>query len=190
MNGAWMGGVIGVVVAILFTLVLQSSKRPVVRDPTSGELVLRFNPILTVIMAVIGAVGPLGMVALSFVVTFKTPNERYIPVGIGLFFLLLGGGLAVYFYKTVVRVNHHGLVATGVFGSSRAISWLEVVRVRFGTDMTFSLITAAKKKVQVHFFMKGMTEFTKMIDAYLPEEAKRASPNDLDKLRAMFGHGR
>jgi hypothetical protein len=190
MNGAWTGGLIGLVVAILFMLLVQGAKRPVARDPTSGELVLRFNPILTAIMAVIGAVGPVGMVALSFVVKFKTPNERYIPVGIGLFFLLLGGGLAAYFYKTVVRVNHEGLVANGLFGLSRAISWQEVVRARFGTDMTFSLITAAKKKVQVHFFMKGMSEFSKMIEEYLPDEAKEASHADLEKLRVMFGRGR
>ena len=179
MNGAWTGGLIGVVVAVLFMLVLQSAKRPVARDP-----------ILTAIMAVIGVAGPLGMIALSFVVTFKTPNERYIPIGIGLFFFLLGGGMAAYLYKTLVRVNQEGLVAEGLFGSPRAISWQEVVRVRYGTDMTLSLMTATKKKVQVHFFMNGISDFAKMIEAFLPEEARKASRNDLEKLRTTLGHGR
>jgi hypothetical protein len=190
MNGAWTGGLIGAVVAILFMLVLRSSKQPVGPDPVTGELVLRFNRVLTAMMAAIGVAGPVGMIVLSFLVSFKTPNERYIPVVIGLFFFLLGGGLAVYFHKTLVRVNHVGLVARGLFGSPRTISWQEVVRARFGTDMTFSLITATKKKIQVHFFMKGMSEFAKMVEAFLPEEAREASQADLEKLRAMFSRGR
>ena len=77
----------------------------------------------------------------------------------------------------------------GLFGT-RTIRWQDVTRARFGTDMTFSLIAATKKKVQVHFFMRGMTDFMEMVDAYLPEEAKKASQADLVKLRTMFPSGR
>jgi hypothetical protein len=114
----------------------------------------------------------------------------YIPVIIGLFFFLLGGGLAAYMHKTLVRVNDEGLVAEGLFGGRRAISWQDVVRAKFGADMTFALVSKDKKTVKVHFFMSGMSDFASMVEDHLPDVAKSASQADLKKLQATFGSGR
>jgi hypothetical protein len=175
----------GGVTALLY-LLLQSAKRPAKRDPETGDLVLQFGAILPVIMGTIAVGAPIGLAILAMFVGFKNPNERYIPMVMGAGFLLLGGGPLPYLLKTRIRVGADGLVYQGVFGQPRTMAWPEIVRVQFKSDGSLTLISAAKKRIQVQPLMVGIGEFAEILDEHLPEAAWGASVKDLDRFSAML----
>jgi hypothetical protein len=177
--------VVGVAVGLFFYLLLQSAKRPAMRDPKTGVLVLQFGRILPIIMGSIAVGAPIGLVILSFVVGFKTPNEKFIPIGMGAAFLLLGGGMLPYLLKARVRVSDEGLEGEAPLMRVRKIAWPEVARVRFCSDGSLTLISRDNTRVKIQPFMVGISEFAGILEQRLPQEARQASQRDLEKFRTF-----
>jgi len=179
---ALRGAIIGGAVFMFMYLLLQSAKQPALRDPQTGDLILRFNKILPSIMGVIAFGAPIGLVILSMVIGFKNPSEKYIPIVMGVMFLALGGGPLPYLLKARIRVSGEELEYTGPFGGARKIAWCNVVRVRFHSDGSLSIVSSTKQKIKVQPFMVGIKEFAGLLDAYLPQAARDISIRDLEKF--------
>src|SRR5262249_1099829 len=102
---------------LLFELARRNAHRAALRDPETGDLILQFGPVLVWTMAAIAVIGPVGMLVLSFVIPFRNEREVFVPFGLGLFFLLLGGGLWLYLSRRRTRVSITGLTSEYVFAA-------------------------------------------------------------------------
>ncbi|MFO0967370.1 MAG: hypothetical protein U0793_17565 [Gemmataceae bacterium] len=65
------GALLVLAIGGFFALIQHRARRPPLRDPETGELVLQFAGFLVWTMALIAVLGPVLMIALSFVVPFK-----------------------------------------------------------------------------------------------------------------------
>ena len=179
-------GVIGIIVVIVLVAFTLLANRRVERDTATGDLVLRFHGLLFALMAFIAAVGALGNIVLAFFITIKTLSDACIVVGLAAFFLLLGGGMAMYFRRTRISVSDVGLVAERVFGRPQVVTWSDVVRFRYKNDGTLVLATADRRKVQIPSLMSGRFEFADFLHRCLPEPARIASEQDLQRFHNVL----
>src|SRR4051794_2197037 len=119
------------VLFVFFDLVRASARAPALRDPQTGEVVLRFSGFLVWTMGAIAVLGPLGMVILSFIIPFRNEREVYVPIVLGLFFGLLGGSLYLYLARRRIRLSRTGLTSEYVFSSPAHMAWEEVETIKF-----------------------------------------------------------
>src|SRR5436305_423809 len=133
-NALVVGGVL-----FFFLLLRAAANRPARRDPATGELVLRFSPFLVWSMGAIAVGGPVGMGILSFVIPFKSENQVFVPILIGLSFLLLGGLLCLYTLRRRTRLSERGLTSEYLLARPRFLAWEHVVQVNFSSGQEFLL---------------------------------------------------
>jgi hypothetical protein len=170
-------------VFLFLYLLLQSAKRPAMRDPQTGELILRFGWFLPAFMGLLAVGAPIGLVILSMVVGFKHPNEKYIPIVMGAAFLLLGGAPLPYLLKARVRVSQEGLESEAPLCRHRRVAWHDVVRVRFNSDGSLAVVASDNTKIKIQPYMVGISEFADILERQLSPEARESSHRDLEKFR-------
>lgn len=181
-----VSSVVGVM--IFFLLVRSGANRPALRDAATGDLVLQCNGVLTWTMGVIALVGPLGMAILSFVIPFKNEREVYVPVAIGAFFLLLGGGLCLWCLRRRTRIGDRGVTSEYVFAKPRFLAWDDVVKVSMSGGQEFVLHGRDRRKTVVYvLFFTGVAEGVSRLVPNLPKSVRKECRADIDRLVKAAG---
>jgi hypothetical protein len=170
-----------------FDLARRSARRPATRDPLTGELVLQFGPFLIWTMGGIAVLGPLGMAILSFVIPFKNEREVYIPIALGLFFLLLGGFLFVYLSRRRTRVSKDGLTSEYLFARPAHMAWDEVERVKLSGNQELFLYDRDGRRVWFHIFLVGVKEAVPLLREHLPAAVQRSNEETLKRFATAAG---
>jgi hypothetical protein len=174
-------------VMLFFLLLRSAAGRPPKRDPQTGDLVLQCSPVLVWTMGVLAVGGPLAMAVLSFVIPFRNEREVFAPVGIGAFFLLLGGGMCLWAVRRRTRVGEHGLTSEYVFLAKRFLPWEDVERLSFDSGMEFWVHGPKRHKAMLHVWFTGVHEAVPLLDEHLPEKARDKYAGTLLQFAAKVG---
>jgi hypothetical protein len=173
---------------VLFFLLLRSkANRPPTRDPQTGELVLQLSTVLVWTMGLISVGGPLAMAALSFVIPFQHESQVFIPIGLGLFFLVLGGLLWLWASRRRTRVGERGLTSEYVFAQPRFLPWDEIDRISFSNGQELWLYGTSRKKAMLHVWFVGVKEAVPLLREHLPRKVIEKQKAVLDKFAMATG---
>jgi hypothetical protein len=171
------------VLLAFFNLIRASARAPALRDPQTGELVLQFPTFLVWTMGAIAVLGPLAMVILSFIIPFKTENEVYIPIVMGLFFGLLGGALFLFLSRRRTRVSKTGLTSEYVFRSPAHMAWEEVETIKFTINKQELFIYDRQgRKARLHVWHVGVKEAVPLLRECLPQAVQRNNQEPLESF--------
>jgi hypothetical protein len=175
-------GVIGAVIGGLFVAVRSSAKKPAPRDPITGDLLLRFGPILPTVGALIALGGPALMIFLSFAIKFKSKNEIYIPIVLGVLFFLGGAYIFLYVRKHLTRVNAQGLSTSTMFKKPSLLAWKDITKLSFSNSMDFKLQGANGQKAAISIFHTGAYEVVPLLRTQLPAAVAQANSAALERF--------
>src|SRR5262245_13285393 len=171
------------VITAFFNMVRASARRPAVRDPNTGEVVLQFHMFLVWIMAGIAILAPLGLVVLSFIIPFQNERQVYVPIVLGLFFFLLGGWLYLYLARRRTRLSKAGLTSEYVFSRPAQMSWEEVERIKFSLNQQeLFLYDAQGRTARLHVWHVGIKEAAPLLRECLPQTVQRSHQEPLAKF--------
>lgn len=181
------GALIAVGVMVFFLLIRAGANRPARRDPKTGELVLQCAPGLAWTMGAIAVGGPVGMGLLAFVIPARNAAEAFVPLVIGLFFLLLGGMMCWWALARRTRLSDKGLTSEYMFVKPRFIPWDEVEKLNFSSGQEFWVISETRQKAMLHVWFVGVKEAVPMLEQYLPEEVMDKYDSVLWKFARTVG---
>jgi hypothetical protein len=173
-------------VLVFFAVLRGAARRPPQRDPRTGELVLQCSPVLAWSMGAIAVGGPLSMAVLSFVIPFRNPREVWAPVGLGLFFLLLGGVMCLWAMRRRTRVGERGLTSEYVFARSRFLPWEEVERISFSSGQEL-WAHGRGQKAMLHVWFVGIREAVPLLEEHLPRAVRTKDAATLERFAATVG---
>lgn len=178
-----------IVAGVVFCLSLLrlSANRPAKRDPETGELVLQCSPALAWIMALFAVGGAISMGLLSLVIPFAYPAQVFVPIGIGAFFLLLGGGMCLWAMMRRTRVGERGLTSEYVFYKPRFLAWEDVRKVSFASGQEFWVHGPGWHKAMLHVWFVGIKEAIPLLYDHLPEEVQKKGGTALARLAVYTG---
>lgn len=157
-------------VALVLGLLRASAQQPACRDPETGDLVLKCGRGFVVMMLVIAGGGPVSMALLSLVIPFAYPAQAFVPVGIGAFFLAIGGPLALWGVKRGTRLSEDGITSYFVMSSPRFLAWEDVKKVSFASGQEFWLVGTKGDKAMIHVWFVGAAEAVPELWERLPEK--------------------
>jgi hypothetical protein len=176
------------VLFIFFMLVRVSARAPALRDPQTGELVLRFPTFLIWTMGAIAVLGPLALVILSFIIPFSDESQVLVPIVLGLFFGLLGGGMFLYLWRRRTRVSKSGLTSEYVFSRPAHMAWEEVEKIKFSLNQQeLFLYDGRGRKAQLHVWLVGVKEAAPLLRECLPEAMRREHEKPLTSFYKVVG---
>ena len=181
------GAVVAISVVLFFVILRSAAARPGRRDPETGELILQCSPILVWTMAAIAVGMPLVLGALCFVIPFKTPEQVYIPVVMGLCFLLLGGGLWLWSSRRRTRVGPRGLTSEYALFGPQFLPWDQVTKVDFASGQEFWVRAKDGRKAMFWIFFEGVAEAVPLLREHLPEEVLRKHGETLETFASRVG---
>ncbi len=187
MVGGLVSGLSVAGVLLFMALVRAGANRPAKRDATTGDLVLQCGPILVWAMGLIAVGGPLGMAVLSFVIPFKHETQVFIPIGMGAFFLLLGGLMCLWALKRRTRLGERGLTSEYMFARPRFLPWDEVTKVHFASGQEFWVMGRGGQKAMLHVWFTGVKDAVPLLRAHLPEAVQQANKAAIDRFSAAVG---
>src|ERR1700677_4842305 len=165
------GAITGLVVGLLLVLLQSAAKRPATRDPVTGDLVLQLTPVLTWMMGGIAIGGPIFILVLSMIVRFKNPNEVYIPIAIGAFFLVVGGLTCLWGLRRRTRLGKDGLTSEYMIGRSQFLEWSDVIKLtRSGPELWLRGATGNKALLMLWF--SGIAEAVLLLKEHRPESVQ------------------
>jgi Bacterial PH domain len=173
--------------AVFFVLLRAGANRPAKRDPETGELVLQNSSVLVWSMGIIAVAGPVLMAVLSFVIPFQNTAQVFVPIGLGAFFLLLGGLMCLWAIRRRTRVGERGLTSEYVFARPRFLPWEEVVKVSFANGQEFWVHGSGRQKAMLHVWFVGVKEAVPLLRQHLPEEVRRKYDATLATFAAAVG---
>jgi hypothetical protein len=163
-----------------FDLVRKSANAPALRDPQTGELILRFPKFLIWTMGLIAVLGPLGMVVLSFVIPFQNEQQVYVPIVMGLFFALLGGLMYLVLSRYRTRVSRTGLTSEHFFRGPAHLTWQDVEKIKFSSNhQELFLYDRQGKRARLHVWLVGVKEAAPLLRECLPEAVRRENEQPL-----------
>lgn len=179
MGPAISGGLAAVGVCVCLALLSLGARRPAKRDPKTGELVLQCNPGVVWLTGGIAVLGPLGSAALSFLIPFKNDTQMFVPIGLGGFFLLLGGLMCFWALRRRTRVGEQGLTSEYMFSGPRFLAWEDVQTVSFASGQEF-WVKGAKRKAMLHVWFGGVREAVPLLREHLPPEVLKKNASVID----------
>lgn len=183
-----MGNIIVVMGILAFFLLLRSAaSRPAFRDPVSGDLVLQCSPILGWTMGAIAVGGPIGMGILSLIIPFAYPEQAFVPVGIGAFFLLLGGGMCLWAVCRRTRISRDGLLSEYALFKPQFLPWNEVEKVDFASGQEFWVRGKGGKKAMLFVWFVGIAEVVPLLRQYLPKTVELKYRSTIENFAARVG---
>jgi len=186
MGPALSGGLAAVGVLVCLALLGLGARRPAKRDPKTGELVLQCNPGVIWLTGGIAVLGPLGMAVLSFVIPFKNDSQMFVPIGLGAFFLLIGGPMCLWAIRRRTRVGEKGLTCELVFGGRRFLAWEEVKKVSFASGQEFWVV-GPKHKAMLHVWFGGVREAVPLLREHLPPAVLKKNASTIDTFAMRVG---
>lgn len=178
---------IAVAVIAFFALLRSQAKRPALRDPQTGELVLQCSPVLVWSMGLIAVGGPLAMGLLSLVIPFEHPNQVFVPIGLGLFFFTLGGLMCWWAARRRTRISEDGLTSEFMFASPQFLPWEETTKVNFSSGQEFWIQGEGRRKAMLHVWHVGVAEVVPLLRKHLPVEVRRQFAATIDQFANTVG---
>jgi hypothetical protein len=169
------------IILLFFNLVRATARAPALRDPQTGDLVLRFGNFVIWTMGVIAVLGPLAMVVLSFVIPFRSEREVYVPIVMGLFFGLLGGLMYLVLSRRRTRLSRTGLTSEYAFRGPVHIPWEEVEKIKFTLNkQELFFYDRQGRKARIHVWQVGVREAAPVLRECLPEAVQRDNQKPLE----------
>jgi hypothetical protein len=165
-----------------FALMRRTANRPAARDPDTGEIVLQFSKVLVWIMGGIAFLMPLALAVLSFVIPFRNAREVYVPIVMGLFFLILGGWLCLYVSRRRTRLSKSGLTSEYLISRTAHMAWDEVTRVKVAGNQELLLYDAQGRRAWIHIWLVGVKEAIPVLREYLPASVQKSNEEALAKF--------
>ena len=187
MGAALTSGLAVAGVAVVFALLRAGAARPAPRDPATGDLVLQCGRGLVWGAGLMAAGGPLFMAALSLVIPFKSPEQVFVPIGLGAFFLLIGGPMAWWAVRRRTRVGAAGLTSEYMFAGPRFLPWNRVTRVTFASGQEFWVCGGRGEKAMLHVWFVGVRDAVPLLRAHLPGEVRAKCRGTLDRFAEAVG---
>lgn len=188
MTTALSSGLVVVGVLLFFSILRAGVKRPARCDPVTGDLVLQCGSILVWSMGIIAVAGPLSMAILSFVIPFKNQREVLIPIGIGAFFLILGGVICFWVIRRRTRISARGLMSEYMLASPRFVPWEKVTKVSFSDGQEFWIHASDGSKAMLHVLLFiGVREVVPYLTTHLPKEVQREYKEVIDRFIKATG---
>ena len=187
------GGIFGVAIALFFVLLFFLSlgsvaQRPGRRDPQTGELILQCSPLLSWTMAVITLGMPLLLGMLIFLVPFERPEQVFIPIGMSLFFVLLGGGFWFWSSRRRTRIGPSGLTSEYALFRPQFLPWHQVTKVDFANGQEFWVRAKDGRKAMLWIFFVGVAEAVPLLRAHLPQEVLTQYGEVLERFACCVGN--
>lgn len=188
MNFTWNSAIAPLGVILLFAILRSRAGRPAKRDHATGDVVLQYSRIVVWTTGLSAVIGSVGMVILPFVLPPKNVGEALIALGIGAFFLLVGGGMCIWTARRRVCVGVRGVQAEYPFTQPRFLPWEEVTRVRY-LNGEFWVYGRGRAKVLVpaNFFFVGVGEAVPLILTHLPDQVQRECRVAIRRLIKVSG---
>jgi hypothetical protein len=175
MGGVLGGLFIGIGVALFLGLLRAAASRPAPRDPETGDLVLQCSPTLVWTLGLLAAGGPILMGFLSMIIPFEHPNQVFVPIGVGAFFLLLGGSMCLWAIYRRTRVGEDGLTSEYVLFAQQFLRWDEVQSVDFTSGVELWVRGPRGRKAMLMTWFVGVHEAVPYLRRCLPEGVKGRS---------------
>ena len=186
MGTALSSGLAVVGVMVCLALLGWGARRPARRDPKTGELILQCGPGVLWLTGGIAVLGPLGSAALAFLIPFKNDTQVFVPIGLGAFFLLIGGPMSLWAVRRRTRIGETGLTSEGVFGGRRFLAWEDVQKVTFASGQEF-WVRGPKHKAMLHVWFIGLREAVPLLRKHLPAQVLKKNGSVLDTFAARVG---
>ena len=174
-------------VAVFLALMRAGAARPAPRDPATGDLVLQCGRGLVWAMVVMAVGGPLFAAALSLVIPSRNEWDVFVPIGLGAFWLLIGGPMAWWAIRRRTRVGASGLTSEYMFASPRFLPWDRVTRVTFASGQEFWVHGDRREQAMLHVWFGGVRDAVPLLRAHLPGEVRAKCRGTLDRFAAVVG---
>lgn len=175
-------------VFLFFAIVRGSTNRPAQRDAATGDLVLQCSGIFVWTMGLGAVGGPVSMAILTFFFPFKNEREVFIPIGLGAFFLVLGGLMCFWAIRRRTRISGRGLTSEYMLARPQFLPWEEVIEVSFANGQEFWVHGADGKKAMFQvFFFRGVKEAVPLLLAHLPQEVQDEYHETIDRFICATG---
>jgi hypothetical protein len=174
-------------VAGFFLLLRAGSRRPAVRDASTGDLVLQCSGFLAWSMGLIAVGGPFFVGLVSFIIPFRTENDVFAMIGIGAFFLFLGGMMCAWAMMRRTRIGEQGLTSEYVFAQSQYLPWGEVTSVSFESGQEFWVHGIRGQKAMLYIWFVGVKEAVPLLREHLPETVLWNCKEIIDRFALRTG---
>jgi hypothetical protein len=139
-------------------------------------------------MVGVGTTGP----AIVLVVALWGPDAAkqrgpdYLMIGLGLSFLLVGGGMAIWASLRRVRVGADGITSRSTLGGFKTLTWDAIEKVAF-SGYEFWIYGRAHNRVMLLIWDVGMNDAVTMLESNLPESVRTTHRDDLNRLAKLTG---
>ena len=172
---------VSVIVILGFVLELVRKAPNIVTD--SGDLELRYHPLVTWGGFSLGLAGCLMFIGVALFVPPKNAGE---VIGLIVALLLFAWAGGFYFVKRRARVlvNDEGIVATYAFGQERKMRWEEVRKVTYSNMTGNYILRSTTEKIGVFGFSIGIKDFAAILQQNVPEEYRRKAQGYLDNMHS------
>jgi len=163
--------------------VMRGGNMPAKRDLITGDFILA-PPLLARAFLASGFGGPIAMAVIA-VVNPPNPRDWWAPWAGGVFFLLLGGGMAILLNESV-RISAERITKLGRFFRQRTIAWGDIVSVILDPYGRITLLSASGKRVRLVADLSGIADFPNLLEQYLPEQVRRECEENLARYRRFL----
>lgn len=189
MNDTMMKGVSTAVIVggimLFFGLMKSLAKLPPQRDPETGDLLLRFSRVWSLLFAVLTIAVPIVLVVIAYNHPPKTPGETWgVWIG-GIAFTLFIGLISWSLQRSQVRVTQNSIEQSGLLGI-RKFSWKDVASLRFKSDGSLQFRSREGTKITVTAYFTGAAELLPILKQSLPPQLQAESAPQIDKFREFL----
>jgi hypothetical protein len=176
------GLAVGLGLHFYFAILRKRSRLHAKRDEITGDIILRCSSVVVWTMGAVAVVGGGGMLALAILIPPPNPGGIFIPLGIGAFFLLVGGGTCLLAIWRQTRIGVEGVTSEYMFSSPQFFPWEEVTKVRFFNG-EFSIHGPGRKKAPFHVILfTGVREAVPLIIEHLPKRVQAEGQKAIKRL--------
>jgi hypothetical protein len=169
--------------ALIVGLIRAAAARPARRDPTTGDLILRHNNVVTW-MAGIFAIGLLLLLAVMTFVKPPTTDAQVLGViGPGACLLLFFGWGCLYGLRRRTRIGERGLTSEYLFAKPKFLPWEDVVKVSM-RGHEFWVHRSDGRRALLHARFIGVKGAVPLLEKYLSDAVKQKYKRTLARFAA------